>query len=67
MIFLILFVLFMVEKDIKFKYVTSYEKKFTNISKIYIFKSLVEYNTNITLFYKLYLNYNYDQFLYHKH
>ena len=50
----------MVEKDIKFKYVTSYEKKFTNISKIYIFKSLVEYNTNITLFYKLYLNYNYD-------
>ena len=67
MIFLILFVLFMVEKDIKFKYVTSYEKKFTNISKIYIFKSLVEYNTNITLFYKLYLNYNYDQFLYHKY
>jgi SMC interacting uncharacterized protein involved in chromosome segregation len=67
MIFLILFVLFMAEKDIKFKYVTSYEKKiykyFKNIYykyNGYIFKSLVEYYTIITLFYKLYLNYNYD-------
>jgi len=57
----------MAEKDIKFKYVTSYEKKiykyFKNIYykyNGYIFKSLVEYYTIITLFYKLYLNYNYD-------